>query len=490
MLFSSIEFLLYFLPFSLAGYYALNRLSSRYWTKLWLLLCSLFFYGWWNPHYLPLLSGSVIANYLLGMAMLHPRVAGQPAVKSIVLAFGIILNIALLAWFKYANFLVENLNVSFHTTWTLSRIALPLGISFFTIQQIAFLMDTYEEIAQEKSFLDYALFVTFFPHLLAGPILHHKQMMPQFHEIRTRFFDAKNVSIGFFIFSVGLFKKVVIADSLAVWVNTGYALKEFSTLEAWVTSLSYTFQLYFDFSGYVDMAIGLGLLFNIRLPQNFNSPYRATSVINFWERWHITLSKFITTYIYTPMIRNFPGHITFRKSMIATMLAMLIAGLWHGAAWGYIAFGGFHGVGLVINHLGRRRKIKLPVVASWIMTFLFVNVSFVLFRASTISQAFQVLQSMFGLHQLPGGWCLQHVVDTNFLATFPWIGSLGGAMAANGFMLLVLGGLLLVCLLGKSSSTLYERFQPDWRYAILQVILLVVPLFILNRVVEFVYFQF
>ena len=474
MLFSSIEFIFYFLPIAVAGYYFLNRYPLQFLpgassTKLWLLLCSLFFYGWWNPRYLPLLLGSILFNY--GIALLMQRAAAKEkqVQVNLFLGVGVVANIALLAWFKYANFLVDNLNLLLAEDLLLAKVIFPLGISFFTIQQIAFLMDSSDpDAGEQKNLLDYALFVTFFPHLLAGPILHHREMMPQFHDIKPRFFNARHFALGCFVFSVGLFKKVVIADSLAPWVESGYALKQIGFVDAWLLSLSYTFQLYFDFSGYVDMAIGAALLFNIKLPQNFNSPYRATSLIRFWECWHITLSRFITAYIYTPLLRAFPGPITFYKSLLAIFIAMVMAGLWHGPAWCYVLFGAFHGAGLVINHLWRRLKITLPYALGWLLTFAFVNMSFVIFRSGSVEQAWQVISALLAFG--PTGLAPQ--------------------LAADWRLPLALVLLLGLCLGTKGSHSLADRFRPDWRYGLGQLLLLLIPLFMMNRVIEFVYFQF
>ena len=250
---------------------------------------------------------------------------------------------------------------------------------------------------KEKNLLSYALFVTFFPHLLAGPILHHKEMMPQFEALRNKVLNYKNLSLGMFLFFIGLFKKVVIADALSSTVKAGFDLSpQLNFFEAWVTSLSYTCQLYFDFSGYSDMAVGVGLMFNIVLPINFNSPYKAVNVIDFWKRWHISLSNFITTYLYTPILRSC-SRITFTNSMMAIFLAMFISGFWHGAGWTFITWGSLHGLALVVNHIWRKRKLKMPLPLAWFITFNFVNLSFVFFRAKGWKEAMKVLKGMFGL---------------------------------------------------------------------------------------------
>jgi D-alanyl-lipoteichoic acid acyltransferase DltB (MBOAT superfamily) len=316
--------------------------------------------------------------------------------KKSLLQVGLLFNVGLLVYFKYMDFFISNTNTVFSSDIELLHLALPLAISFFTLQQIAFLIDSYEGLVKEKNFLDYALFVTFFPQLIAGPIVHHKEMMPQFSSVKNKVKNYKNITLGLFIFSIGLFKKVVIADTFAVWATNGFDVATTLNLfEAWATSLSYTFQLYFDFSGYTDMAIGAALLFNIRLPINFNSPYKATGIIDFWQRWHITLTNFIATYVYTPIVRSF-NKLTFHKAMFATVVTFLIVGLWHGASWMFVIFGALHGIGLITNHYWKKRKIKMNKVLAWLITFNFVNITFVIFRAKEWSDATKVLIGMIG----------------------------------------------------------------------------------------------
>ena len=341
MLFNSFEFILVFLPITVVIYFLLLRWRLTIAAKSWLLSASLFFYSWWNINYLPLILGSVLFNYTIGGLLVDYEKKGRKIVsKKAIFIFGVAANVMLLCYFKYMDFFITNLNVAFKAGLPLLHIVLPLGISFFTITQIAFLVDAFEGLVEERNLLNYALFVTFFPHLLAGPILHHMDMMPQFERMRNKVVNWKNIYLGLALFFIGLFKKVVIADQFATWATPGFdtatALNFFA---AWLTSLSYTFQLYFDFSGYSDMAVAIGWLFNIRLPINFNSPYKATGIIDFWKRWHITLTNFVTTYLFTPILRSF-ARVTFAGSMIAIFLSMLIAGFWHGAGWNFIMWGG------------------------------------------------------------------------------------------------------------------------------------------------------
>jgi len=318
--------------------------------------------------------------------------------NKILLQIGLLFNIGLLVYFKYMDFFIYNINTLLNYNIDTLKYALPLAISFFTLQQIAFLIDKYEGLINNKSFLDYSLFVLFFPQLIAGPIVHHKQMMPQFFNPRNKIFNKKNIMLGLLIFSIGLFKKVIIADTFAIWATSGFDNSiSLNLLEAWATSLSYTIQLYFDFSGYTDMAIGAALLFNIMLPINFNSPYKATGMIDFWQRWHITLSNFITIYIYTPIVRSF-DNFSFNKAMFATVITFLIAGLWHGSSWMFVIFGGLHGIGLVINHCWRKMKVKLNTLLSWFITFNFINITFIFFRANNLGDASKVLNGMFSIN--------------------------------------------------------------------------------------------
>jgi D-alanyl-lipoteichoic acid acyltransferase DltB (MBOAT superfamily) len=374
-------------------------------ANAWLLFVSLFFYSWWNIAYLPLILGSILFNYTIGGLLADSNHQKKEIVsKQVIFVCGVVANILFLGYFKYMDFFIANINTLRDAPLPLLHIVLPLGISFFTITQIAFLVDAYEGLVSEKNFLSYALFVTFFPHLLAGPILHHKDMMPQFENPRNKVVNYRNLTLGLFLFSIGLFKKVVIADNLAPLVDTGFGNAAHLTfLESWVACFSYALQLYYDFSGYSDMAIGVGWMFNISLPVNFNSPYKAVSVIDFWKRWHMTLTSFIMTYVYTPILRGL-GSITFRNSMIAVFLAMVISGFWHGAGWTFMLWGTLHAVALVVNHSWKRQKIRMPPALARTVTFVFVAWSLVVFRAKNLTEAFTVSRAMLGMNGfiLPG----------------------------------------------------------------------------------------
>ena len=491
MLFNSYEFIFAFLPISFFVYFYLNSKRLTTAAKAWLVFTSLFFYSWWNIMYLPLILMSILFNYTITNTMIeYDKSRRKYLSKKSLLHVGLLFNIGLLVYFKYMDFFISNTNTISGSDIELLHLALPLAISFFTLQQIAFLIDSYEGLVKEKNFLDYTIFVTFFPQLIAGPIVHHKEMMPQFANVRNKVKNYKNIAIGLFIFSIGLFKKVVIADTFAVWATQGFDVATTLNLfEAWATSLSYTFQLYFDFSGYTDMAIGAALLFNIKLPINFNSPYKATGMIDFWQRWHITLSNFITTYIYTPIVRSF-DRLTFHKAMFATVITFLIAGLWHGASWMFIIFGGLHGLGLIINHYWKKRKIKLNVVLAWFITFNFVNITFVFFRAKEWDDAIKILSSMFSLN---------NIVLPNFLASklasLSKYGIEFGALATNlsaagkDLIIWLLIGFILI-LVFKNSMDKLKLFKPSAINSFVFIMAFTISLYKLSGYSEFLYFRF
>jgi alginate O-acetyltransferase complex protein AlgI len=493
MLFSSFEFILAFLPITLVGYFFLNRLRLVLLAKLWLLFASLFFYGWWNFKYIPLIIGSILFNYCIGHFLSSPNFKdSNKYFHRVIFIIGVVGNILLLGYYKYADFFISNSNALLHTHFIFTHVILPLGISFFTLTQIAFLVDAYEGLVEEKKLLNYAIFVTFFPHLLAGPILHHRDMMPQFDILKNKVLSYRNLTLGLYLFLLGLFKKVIIADAIAELANAGFAhAGKITLIEAWVVSLAYTLQIYFDFSGYSDMAVGVGRMFNIDLPINFNSPYKATSIIDFWKRWHITLTDFITTYVYTPILRLF-SKITFTVSLIAIFISMLISGFWHGAGWTFVLWGALHGTALVINHVWRRRKYRMNHFLSWFLTFNFVNIAFVFFRAKNLTEATQVIKAMFGANgtTLPKG--LEHGLA--YLKSF---GVSFGRMFENinghADVLLVIAALALG-VFAKNSNALAEKgnFWPSPRNQFVIVVLILVNLFFMNsiRAQEFLYYGF
>jgi D-alanyl-lipoteichoic acid acyltransferase DltB (MBOAT superfamily) len=400
MIFSSWQFILVFLPVSCGVYFWLNQRRRVTAGKVWLVAASLFFYAYWGIVYLPLMLGSIFLNFAIGtgLAQAHPGAVGggqnpaRDANRKVVLATGVVANLLLLGWYKYTDFFLANVNVVWGTSYPLHHVMLPLAISFFTFTQIAYLVDSYHGETSNYDLLSYALFVTFFPHLIAGPIVHHRQIMPQFASRWTLLPRDSNILKGLFIFGIGLFKKVVIADSFAVWANAGFdgggRLEFFA---AWATSLSYTFQLYFDFSGYCDMAIGASLLFNIWLPINFNSPYKALNIQDFWRRWHITLSSFLRDYIYISLGGNRHG---VTRTHITILITFVLGGLWHGATWMFLVWGALHGCALVVQRVWQGFRRPLPPMLAWAITFLFVNFAWVFFRAKSFEDAKRVLRGM------------------------------------------------------------------------------------------------
>ena len=405
MQFNSYIFIFVFLPITLFVYFKLGRYSNQKVVIRWLIGVSLFFYGWWNPAYLGLLLGSVLFNYAVGSFMARD----VKCRSKYLLMFGIAVNLGLLGYFKYTNFFIENINGLFTASFNFKQIVLPLAISFITFQQIAYLVDSSRGRTGEYKFLDYCLFVTFFPQLIAGPIVYHKEMLPQFAKDTMGKFNYENLAVGMSFFILGLFKKVVIADTAVRYVTPFFDMAAnggaLSFVEGWAAALGYTFQLYFDFSGLSDMAIGLARMFGLFYPINFNSPYKSYNIIDFWQTWHITLSRFLRDYIFFPLSRSRKGEI---NRYINLLVTMLLGGLWHGAGWTFVIWGGLHGLYLDINHAWRAYKPKLNLSfkiptffgnnISWLITFIAVIISWVFFRAPTVQSALQVLGAMFGLN--------------------------------------------------------------------------------------------
>lgn len=389
MLFHSLKFIWIFLPLALLGYFLLNRFSKTKLSIFWLLFVSLFFYGWWNWIYLPLIIGSIVFNYAMGMQLsrLHSKT---------LLGVAIAVNLIVLGYYKYVDFFIDSFNyISKEPTELLSPV-LPLAISFFTFQQIAFLIDCYRDECREYSLWNYSLFVSFFPQLVAGPIVHHKKILPQFEEKKNQYFSVANFAKGLFIFSIGLFKKIVISDSLATLAKYGFDETHNPVLiVAWLATLAYTFQIYFDFSGYSDMAIGCALFFNIELCINFNSPYKASDIQDFWRRWHISLSNFLKDYLYIPLGGNQGSHINVCRNLFITFL---LAGLWHGAGWTFIGWGCIHGVALLVHRTWKKCGFHMPKLPATLITFLFINITWVFFRANSWKSAIDMLKGLFGFN--------------------------------------------------------------------------------------------
>jgi alginate O-acetyltransferase complex protein AlgI len=406
LLFNSNIFVFAFLPITLIGFFLIGASGWRRAAIAWLVLASMVFYGWFRWQYLVLLAVLVLFNYYYGIKLARDYRRGQP--RRTALLVGLAVNLLVLAYFKYANFFLTNANTVFGSHLGLLDVVLPLGISFFTFQKIAYLVDAYRGEAEEYDLLDFSLFVMYFPQLIAGPIVHHKEMIPQFRRLAISRFSAVDLAAGLTLFTIGLMKKVLIADSVVRWSDPVFAIAQAggapSLIEAWAGALAFTFQIYFDFSGYTDMALGLALMIGMRLPLNFNSPYKATNIIEFWRRWHMTLSRFLRDYVYFPLGGNRRGK---QRRYLNLMATMLLGGMWHGAAWTFIVWGGLHGLYLIVNHgwvalRKDRRPFPLPTATRlWgarAITFLAVVLGWVFFRAEGFHAAFAMVKGMIGLN--------------------------------------------------------------------------------------------
>lgn len=458
MLFNSHEFILLFMPIVCGVYFLLGQSGRIRPALAWIAAASLAFYSYWDARYLALLLASIVWNYALGKKIEATRSKNW-------LFLAVAVNLGLLAYYKYTAFFLSTWNEFSGAALFVPQIVLPLGISFFTFTQIAFLVDAYRGETKGYTFLTYLVFVTYFPHLIAGPILYHKDVIPQFFKRENYAFQADNFALGLLTFVLGLAKKVLIADNLAPWAQAVFAAPAAAGFfEAWSGAIAYTLQLFFDFSGYSEMAIGLGLMLNIHLPVNFNSPYKATSIIDFWRRWHMTLSAFLKNYLYIPLGGNRAGEGRRYVNLLATML---LGGLWHGAAWTFVIWGGLHGVYLCVNHMWRKTNWALPPFIAWALTFVCVVIAWVFFRAETTADALRLLQTML----LPG----QAVLALS-------------AKTKNQLLILALA--LAFAKLAPDSMDFGRRFAPNWGWTMAITALFLWCLTAMNKVSEFLYFQF
>jgi alginate O-acetyltransferase complex protein AlgI len=528
MLFNSYGFLFLYFPVTFAAFFAIGR-YSRPLAALWLFAASLFFYGWWNPAYVSLLIGSILFNFAMGSAISMEHQRGGLVWGKGLLTAAVSGDLVLLAYYKYANFFLSSANQMLGTGWHLEAVILPLGISFFTFTQIAFLVDAYRGEVKERNFIHYGLFVTYFPHLIAGPVLHHKEMMPQFAQAQTYRLHWENVSVGLTIFIIGLVKKTVLADGVAQYATPVFdaaaAGQTLTLFEAWGGALAYTFQLYFDFSGYSDMAIGLSRMFGVKLPLNFHSPYKATNIIEFWRRWHMTLSRFLRDYLYFALGGNRKGPV---RRYINLMVTMLLGGLWHGAGWTFIVWGGLHGLYLCINHawsnLAGRFATEAPLprrlgkLLAWLTTFVAVVIGWVFFRASSFDAALEMLQAMAGLN----GVAVPNAIAARLGDTWPMLANLGFSSYLGGGSQFICTWLWIAILLAvvvamPNTQQIMTRFEPVlksyvsderneilpmkrlhsalcWRpsgnWAVASGVIAALGVFAMSRISEFLYFQF
>jgi alginate O-acetyltransferase complex protein AlgI len=470
VLFNSYHFVFVFLPLALAGFAVLTRWRTRKAALAFLIVASLTFYAWWNWRFLWLIVFSILFNFSLGRRLQGRarELGASTAPGRRWLALGISVNVMLLGYFKYRNFLVDTVSMAVGTEWSMPPIVLPLAISFFTFEQITYLVDAYRGDTGEYDFLGYALFISFFPHLIAGPIVRFKELVPQFSSREAFGFSHSNVARGLFIFAIGLFKKVMVADTFSPWVAPIFDRAPTVVFtDAWGATLAFGLQLYFDFSGYTDMAIGLALMLNIVLPENFDSPYQARSISDFWRRWHMTLSNFLRDYLYVPLGGNRRRDARRYANLLITML---LGGLWHGASWTFVIWGGLHGAYLTINHLWRRAGLQLPAPIAWAITFGAVMIGWVFFRAPSLQRTEVILAGMAGLNG------------------FDWP-ALPYSIGGNRFRLLLPAlGVVLWC--PNRQAIMKWRWKSDYVYAVAFAILAGVSILRLGNPSPFFYFLF
>ncbi len=468
MLFNSYQFVFVFLPLLLMGYELFALSGARLAVPVFLVFGSLFFYGWWDWRYLFLFGFSIAFNYAWAQA-LRPRPAAgaqRRLAPRAMLAAGAAANLGLLGYFKYRNFFVSSAAALAGRHWTTATIVLPLAISFFTFEQLTYLVSAWRGEIETRDFLSYALFITFFPHLIAGPIVRYGEIFPQLNRGSRYRLSAGNLSAGLMIFAIGLFKKVIIADTFKLWLDPIFdAAVHPGFVDAWAATLAFAFEIYFDFSGYSDMAIGLARMLNVRFPENFDSPYKARGAIEFWRRWHITLSFFLRDYLYIPLGGNRRGKLRQHFNLFVTML---LGGLWHGANWTFVMWGALHGLALSANHLWRERKFRMPAALAWMLTFSFVTLAWVLFRAHSIGRTAAMFSGMAGLNGT--GWA-------------------AGAVGPPELRQCVAGLFLVLCCPNRQTIMRWE-WRSDYLYAAAFAALAAMSLLQMSNPPPFIYFQF
>ncbi|MDR1902718.1 MAG: hypothetical protein LBQ88_10615 [Treponema sp.] len=484
MIFSSYGFIFIFLPVVFAGYFFLNRIRYGYAAKIWLAAASFVFYGIGSPAFFPSFLIIVIGNYIFGnfLSVLSER-AAKPAPDAaagpspsgqsrLLFAAGILMNVAFLGYYKYTDFFITNINVIAHQDIALRHIILPIGISFFTFQLIAFLVDSYRGLTRTYSILDYLLFITFFPQLIVGPIVHHGEVVPQFEDESKARLNWDNVAAGLFLFSIGCAKKILLADPLTtnaqLFFDTVPRLPGFA--ESWWFSLEYTLSYYFDLSGYADMAIGLGKMFNIDIPRNFNSPYKARNFQDYWQRWHITLSRFLGDYIFRGVYRRGSRY---RNYYTATMLTFLVSGFWHGAGWTFVVWGLCNGLFVCAAAWMKRRNKHFPLPPAFLLTAIGVIAMRVLFVSATFTDAWHVYQGMVNFASLRNAG----------------LGITGYYSMGRRVMVAFFLGWAL-CLFAPNSGALAGKFKASWLTLLFSGMLIGLSLLSMNNGADFLYFQF
>lgn len=470
MIFSTYQFVLIFLPVTFGGYFILHRCKLHSCAKLWLVLASFYFYAQGSPDFFPFFLGSVVGNYVIGNMLNKLRGEEHRIERGLLLAVGVLANCGLLGYYKYTDFFLMNFRRLTGIYHPLLHIVLPIGISFFTFQLIAFLVDSFRGETKNYDVLDYLLFITFFPQLIVGPIIHHAEVVPQFENERNHHLIFENVAIGLFIFSIGCAKKMMIADPLTTDAQSffNHIKPGLPMLQSWFHSIEYTVSYYFDLSGYADMAIGLGWMFNIKIPQNFNSPYKAKDFQEYWQRWHMTLSRFLGAYVFRNVYRK---GVKYRNYYVATMVTFFVSGFWHGAGWTFIVWGVVNGILVCIASWRNKRGKKTPVWLGVPLTFLLAVMTRILFVSETFRESWQVFLGLINI----GSWNLP---DVQLFLTENWY----------NIALTFVG--LAICWFLPTTKTISEKFKPNWKYLLYAAVLLIVCICNMDKVVQFLYFQF
>ena len=488
MYFNSYIFLLAFLPITVAGYYLINKTKKYRLGHLWLLGASLVFAGYLNVYYALITAVSVLIGYLF-INLVTKGTSGERQRKH-SLIFGILVHVGILLYFKYSNFFIENINIVLKKDIPLLELLLPIGISFYTFQQIAYLVDCYRDSSVKCGFLEYCLYITYFPKLLQGPILLHGDMLPYLQDEKNKHFCPESFGKGLYAFALGLGKKVLLADTLALFVDAGYGnIGNLNATSAVFTMVMYSLQLYFDFSGYCDMAMGVGQMLRIPVPVNFNSPYKAVKVTEIWDRWHMTLTRFFTRYVYIPLGGSRKGNL---RMYANTFIVFVISGLWHGAAWTFVVWGILHGIAMIVSKLLVACKIVLPKVVGWLLTFSFWVVSFAIFRASSLQEAAvlfeRVLNGGIGRIQELLYSTIEKTVEISILQKLD-VFDITKAYPEI-WMLIMVAGSILGCLTMKNTQEKLQQFQFTYWKMFVTVALIFYSLISLGKVTVFLYANF
>jgi len=450
-------------------------------------LCSLYYYSYWNIAYLPLLLGSILVNFGLGRALNNAGGMMKKVPRMAILWCGILFNVGLLGYFKYTDFFISTINSAFNARIGLLNIALPLGISYFTFIQISFLTAVYRGHCKETNILNYGLYVSFFPQVMSGPIVYHGEMMPQFTDPKNRRINYDNLMKGVLIFSIGLFKKTVIADNLALWAVQGFdQAQSLNFFEAWFTSLSYTFQLYNDFSGYIDMANGVALMLNINLPLNFNSPYKATSIQDYWRRFHITLIRFLRDHVYIPLGGSKRGNF---RVYLNIVIIFIIAGVWHGTLISYILWGLLSSAAMIIHRIWSRSGMRMNKYLAWFVTFNFVNFANLVFRSTSLRDTGKILRGMLGMNGIMLSEKLSGipVLNASGISFGKWLNNIGGD---KFYLIYFIVGAALIAFLGKNARELSEQMKPNIKWALFTALVLSLGLVHMTQVRVFLYYNY